>query len=66
VVYYAFSPDAEQGYVYVPGESDEWYRLNVHTIFRGVEGKWFRAWGAWESVARPLIKKAELNSIQPR
>jgi len=38
VVYYAFSPGAEQGYVYVPGESDEWYRLNVHSIFRGLEG----------------------------
>ena len=61
VVYYAFSPDAEQGYVYVPGESDEWYRLNVRSIWRGVEGKWFRAWSAWERVARPLIEKAEVT-----
>ena len=67
VVYYAFSPGAEQGYVYVPGESDEWYVLNVRSIFRGVEGKWFRAWSAWERVARPLVEKAELtDSIQPR
>ena len=67
VVYYAFSPGAEQGYVCVPGKSDQWYRRNVRAIFRGVEGEWFRAWGAWERVAIPLIEKAELtDSIQPR
>src|SRR5713226_7647402 len=67
VVYYAFSPGAEQGYVYLPGDSDEWAGLNVRTIFHGVEGKWFRAWSAWERVARPLIEKAPLtDSIQPR
>jgi hypothetical protein len=57
VVYYAFSPGAEEGYVYLPGDSDEWAGLNVRTIFRGVEGKWFRAWSTWERVARPLIEK---------
>lgn len=57
VVYYAFSPGAE-GYVYLPGQSDEWYSLNVRSIMHGVEGKWFHAWSAWERVARPLIEKA--------
>jgi hypothetical protein len=67
VVYYAFSSGAEQGYVYLPGESEEWCRLNERSIWRGVEGKWFRAWSAWEHVARPLIEKAELtDSAQPR
>jgi hypothetical protein len=61
VVYYAFSPGTEQGYVYLPGDSDEWAGLNVRTIFRGVEGKRFRAWSAWERVARPLIEKASRN-----
>src|ERR1700739_938132 len=32
VVYYAFSPGAERGYVYLPGESDEWAGLNVRSI----------------------------------
>ncbi len=27
VVYYAFTPGAEHGYVYLPGESDEWAGL---------------------------------------
>jgi hypothetical protein len=67
VVYYAFAPGADQGYVYLPGDADEWAGLNVRTIFHGVEGKWFRAWSAWERAARPLIEKAELtHSIQPR
>jgi hypothetical protein len=65
VVYYAFNPSTTPGYVYLPGESDELFRRNVHSIFRGVEGKWFRAWDAWEHVARPLIEKAEhLDSLQ--
>jgi hypothetical protein len=67
VVYYVFSPGAEQGYVYLPGASDEWAGLNVRSIWRGVEGKWFRAWSTWERIARPLIEKAEVtDSTQPR
>jgi hypothetical protein len=66
-VYYAFKPGTDEGYVYLPGESDELFSHNVRSIFRGVEGKWFRAWDAWERVARPLVEKAELSaSIQPR
>jgi hypothetical protein len=65
VVYYGFGPGEEQGYVYLPGESDEWYGLNVRTVFRGVEGKLFRAWDAWERVARPLIEKAEHLEADP-
>jgi hypothetical protein len=60
VVYYAFNPGTDPGYVYLPGEADELYSRNVRSIFRGVEGKWFRASSAWERVARPLIEKAEL------
>jgi hypothetical protein len=67
VVYYAFSIGDEQGYVYLPGESDEWYGRNVRSIVRGVEGKWFRAWSDWERVARPLIENAErTDSVQSR
>jgi hypothetical protein len=67
VVYYVFNPDAGLGYVYLPGKSDEYYRLNTSSILRGEEGKWFPAWNAWERIARPLIENAEQpNSIQPR
>src|ERR1700694_669531 len=43
VVFYEYDPATEHGYIYLPGRTDEWYRLNVSTIFHGVEGKWFRA-----------------------
>jgi hypothetical protein len=59
VIYYAFSPGTAQGYVYLPGESDEWYGRNVRSIIRGEEGKWFPAWSAWKRVSRPLIENAE-------
>lgn len=60
-------PDDGGGYVYLFGESDEWYGLNVHSILRAEEGKWFSAWNAWKRVAKPLIEKTErTDSIQPR
>ena len=55
VVFYEYDPAKKHGYVYLPGETEKWYRLNVGTIFHGVEGKWFPAWSVWEGVARPLI-----------
>jgi len=62
VVFYEYDPATEHGYVYFPGRTEEWYRLNVSTIFHGVEGKWFRAWSVWEGVARPLIARANAEA----
>lgn len=58
VVFYEYDPATKRGYVYVPGESDQWYRLNVFSIYRGNEGQWFHAWSEWDSIARELISKA--------
>ena len=60
VVFYEYDPATEQGYIYLPGRNDEWYRLNVSTIIHGVEGRWFRACSGWDSVARPLIAGARV------
>ena len=59
VVFYEYDPATQRGYVYLPGRTDQWYRLNVGTIFRGVEGNWFPAWSVWDKVARPLIAGAK-------
>jgi hypothetical protein len=56
VVSYAFDPVTGQGYVYLPGRNDKNYRLNVHTIIRRVEGKWFYSWTKWDAVAEQLIE----------
>ena len=59
VVLYAYEPWTGHGYVYLPGNADQYADLNVRTIYRGVEGIWFRAWSVWEDVARALITKAK-------
>ena len=61
VVFYEYDPATGHGYVYFPGRTEDWYRLNVSTILHGVEGKWFRAWSVWDGVARPLITEAEAH-----
>ena len=57
VVFYEYDPAKKRGYVYFPGKTEEWYRLNVSTIFHGVEGKWFRSWSLWDGVAESLIAR---------
>jgi hypothetical protein len=49
VVTYAYDSVAQQGYVYVPGKEDEFYDRNVFSIFRDVEGHWFKASEEWQS-----------------
>ncbi len=55
-VSYSFDAVTGEGYVYLPGKNDEKYALNVHTIIRRVEGKWFHSWAKWDSVAQQLIQ----------
>jgi hypothetical protein len=45
-------------YVYLPGRGDEWYGLNTRSIYRGREGRWFRANRDWQRTVRPLIERA--------
>lgn len=58
VVLYEHDPATGRGYVYLPGKSDDHFRLNVRTIHRGLEGQWLRASNAWESAftALPVIR----------
>lgn len=55
IVTYAVDPVTGQGYVYLPGKSDEPYRLNTKAIYRGCEGNWFRANAAWEAAFRNVV-----------
>jgi len=65
VVSYEYDPSSRQGYVYLPGKGEKWWRLNVGSILHGVEGNWFSAWSSWEDVARPLIEKAKVAAPTP-
>lgn len=49
VVLYEHDQSTGQGYVYLPGRSDEHFGLNIRSIHRGLEGRWLRASKAWQS-----------------
>ena len=55
IVSYAVDPATGQGYVYLPGKSDQPYRLNTKAIYRGREGNWFQANAAWQSAFREVV-----------
>jgi hypothetical protein len=55
VVLYEYDPLTGHGYVYLPGKGDEWYQLNVRSIYRRFEGNWFIANDDWQSFVLPLI-----------
>jgi hypothetical protein len=61
VVSYAIDPSTQNGYVYIPGVQDPQFTNNTRMLTRGVEGKWFYAWSAWEQVANTLIAGAKAN-----
>lgn len=65
VVSYEYDPSSQRGYVYLPGQGEKWWPLNVSSIFRGVEGKWFNASSSWEDVATPLIRNAKVGASTP-
>jgi hypothetical protein len=57
VVYYAYHPSTEDGFVYLPGRGGEFAQLNTSHIYRGqeYEGHWFKAAKAWDDFVRPII-----------
>ena len=48
VVLYENDPSTGQGYVYLPGKTDEHFALNLRSIYRRLEGQWLRASSAWQ------------------
>ena len=65
VVSYAVDPETGQGYVYLPGKSDERYRLNTKSIYRECEGNWFRANAAWQTAFKNVIPNSKLATLMP-
>lgn len=59
VVSYDWDPSSGQGFVYLPGSGDPRWQRNVTSIYRSVEGHWFRASDAWDHFVKPLIAKSE-------
>jgi len=57
-VRYAIDADSRQGYIQIPPEGDQDFPLNTQSIYRGVEGSWYRASAHWEMLVRPQIEAA--------
>jgi hypothetical protein len=56
VVHYVKHPQTGEGFVYLPGAGEEWYRLNVRTIERnGLEGNWLHASPVWASALNAVL-----------
>ncbi len=51
-VRYVPGRDGERGYILIPKPGDDEYEVNVRTIYRGVEGQWFRATESWDALMR--------------
>ena len=69
VVAYDFDPGRQGGYVYLPTSDDTSYptaKVNVASIYQGVEGSWFRSSARWEKLVRPIIEKAMRPERQQR
>jgi len=54
-VRYAIDPQTQQGYIQIPPERDKDFPDNTRTIYRGVEGRWYRSSARWEELVRPRI-----------
>ena len=64
VALYAYSPSMNEGYIYLPGKTDEWFKFNRRMWHgHGFEGNWAYAASAWESFVRPLIAKARAAGL---
>lgn len=58
VVYYVWDAASGRALIQVPGVSDQSYRLNVSTISRCCQGKWFYASAQWgETIKAALPSK---------
>ncbi len=57
-VRYVPDREGERGYIQIPKPGDEEYEVNVRTIYRGVEGQWFRATENWDALMRAHLPAA--------
>ncbi len=57
-VRYAVDPKTGQGYIQIPPANDAEFPLNEQSLFRGVEGSWFRSSARWEELVRPQVDAA--------
>jgi len=56
VVHYTVDPRTGDGFVHFPGRGEEWWQLNVSTIWREQhDGRWFKAAVTWNAAIRSRV-----------
>jgi hypothetical protein len=65
VVFYSYDASTKLGYVYLPDAGEKGYALNIGSIWRGVEGHWFRARDDWNATALRFIFPLSDSSLRP-
>lgn len=64
-VRYAFDRDGGPGYIQIPRARDREFPDNTRSIYRGIEGTWYRASTAWETMVRTklhAVREAQLQA----
>jgi hypothetical protein len=60
VAYYAFDPAAKRGFIYLPGNQEQWYYTNVGSIGRpNQDGRWNLANPFWCDQVNSIISRSE-------
>jgi hypothetical protein len=60
--YYVPGRAGRAGTIYLPGEEEEWYRVNTGTIIRaGDDGQWRYASEAWDALMREHLPEAIIS-----
>jgi hypothetical protein len=63
-VRYAFDGAGGRGYIQIPRARDREFPDNTHSIYRGVEGSWYRAAPGWDAVVGAKLHAAREARLQ--
>jgi hypothetical protein len=67
VFYYYTDPNEGQGFIYLPGKDEPYYRVNNSTILRGrQDGTWYQATPAWDAAALELLQNQGVMMLNGR
>jgi hypothetical protein len=57
IVYYEFDRASNRGFIYLPGKDDPEWEFNTLSIYRRLEGNWFRPDQEWEETVNSLLSR---------
>ncbi|MDX1615473.1 MAG: hypothetical protein R3300_14265, partial [Candidatus Promineifilaceae bacterium] len=62
--YYYLGRSGSPGYIYLPGEGEPYYRLNIGTIIRGsADGQWHRSMPTWDALMSERLPTVTVAAV---